>query len=238
MAPATSNSRPSRSPSSVRPEPPAGAAFRGWPPEAIHFWEGLEADNSKTYWTAHRQLYEDAVRAPMEALGLACADVGPFRIFRPYRDVRFSRDKSPYKTHIGAVTESDGGTAYYVQHSAAGLYVAAGFYHLAADQLERYRKAVAGDAGEEVEGVLAALRRAGYEIGGEALKSAPRGYPRDHPRIGLLRHKGLYMGAAFRPTRWLSTRSVLDRVRTVWSDAAPLAAWLERHVGPSTLPPE
>ena len=125
MAPATSNSRPSRWPSSARPEPPERTAFRGWPPEAIHFWEGLEADNSRMYWTAHRQLYEDAVRAPMEALGLACADIGPFRIFRPYRDVRFSRDKSPYKTHIGAVTESEGGTAYYVQHSAAGLFVAA-----------------------------------------------------------------------------------------------------------------
>ena len=238
MAPATSNSRPSRSPSSARPEPSGPAPFRGWPPEAVLFWEGLEADNSKTYWTAHRQLYEDAVRAPMEALGAACADVGPFRIFRPYRDVRFSRDKSPYKTHIGAVTESEGGTAYYVQHSAAGLFVAAGFYHLAPDQLERYREAVAGDPGEELETVLAALRRAGYQVGGQALKSAPRGYARDHPRIALLRHKGLYAGAGFPPARWLSTRSVLDRVRKVWSDAGPMAAWLERHVGPSTLPPD
>lgn len=213
-------------------------AFRGFPPEALEFWEGLEADNSKSYWTAHKDLYESAVRGPMEALLEASSDLGSFRVFRPYRDVRFSKDKSPYKTAMGAVTESEGGTLYYVQLSAQGLYAASGYYHLAPDQLERYREAVAGDSGAELEPVVGALERAGYELGAaETLKTVPRGYPKDHPRAGLLRHKGLIAGRAFPLARWLHTKSAIDRVRKVWADAAPLAAWLDRHVGPSRLPP-
>jgi uncharacterized protein (TIGR02453 family) len=213
--------------------------FRGFPPEALEFWEGLEADNSKSYWTAHKDVYESAVRAPMEAFLDSCSDLGSFRIFRPYRDVRFSKDKSPYKTAMGAVTESEGGSLYYVQLSAQGLYAAAGYYHLASDQLDRYREAVAGDAGAALEPVVAGLERAGYEIGAaETLKTVPRGYPKDHPRARLLRHKGLIVGRAFPPARWLHTKAALERVRRAWADAGPLSAWLDHHVGPSRLPPE
>ena len=213
-------------------------AFRGFPPEALDFWAGLEADNSKSYWTAQRDLYEAAVREPMEAFLEACADLGPFRIFRPYRDVRFSKDKTPYKTHIGAVTESEGGGLYYVQLSATGLFAASGYHGMAPDQIERYRAAVAGDAGEVLQAAVAALEKARYEIGGEALKTVPRGYPKDHSRAKLLRHKGVTVGKTFPPARWLHTKAALERVRKVWADAEPLHAWLDRHVGPSTLPPD
>ena len=216
----------------------AVAAFRGFPPEALDFWAGLEAENSKAYWTTHKELYEQAVRAPMEAFLAACEDLGPFRIFRPYRDVRFSRDKTPYKTHIGAVTETEGGALYYVQLSASGLFAAAGYHQMASDQVERYRAAVAGDAGEELDAVVRALVKARYEIGGEALKTVPRGFDRDHPRAKLLRHKGVTMAKAFPPAKWLHTKAALERVRKVWADAGPLNAWLDRHVGPSTLPPD
>jgi len=211
--------------------------FQGWPPEALEFYEGLEADNSKAYWTAQRDIYEQSVRAPMEALAAACADLGPFKLFR-YRDVRFSRDKTPYKTAIGAVTEREGGAVLYVQLSADGLFAAAGYHHMASDQVERYREAVASEAGAELQPVLAALEQGGYDVGGEELKVTPRGYPRDHPRARLLRHKGLTMGKLFPPARWLHTKAALDRVRKVWADARPLSAWLEHHVGPSALPPE
>lgn len=155
--------------------------FKGFPPEALDFWAGLEADNSKSYWTANKDVYERGVRGPMEALAEECAGFGSFKIFRPYRDVRFSRDKSPYKTHIGAVTEGEGGSLYYVQLSATGLFAASGYYMLAPDQLERYRAAVVDDrSGPEVEALVADLEAAGYEVGAhETLKTAPRGFPRD-----------------------------------------------------------
>ena len=78
-------------------------AFKGWPVEALEFYEGLEADNSKVYWTEHKDTYTTAVHGPMAALLSDLADeFGEGRIFRPYRDVRFSADKSPYKTSIAA----------------------------------------------------------------------------------------------------------------------------------------
>jgi uncharacterized protein (TIGR02453 family) len=215
-------------------------SFRGWPPEAITFYEGLEADNSKAYWAAHKATYEEDVRAPLQALADEVrGEVGELRIFRPYRDVRFSKDKAPYKTGAAAAGELEGGSLVYVMLSAAGLFVASGHYRPAADQLERFRAAVADDrAGSALEATVAGLRKAGYEIGGQALKVAPRGFPRDHPRVELLRHKGVTAGRTFAPAKWLGTAKAKDRVLDTWRGAAPLHEWLDRHVGPSTLPPE
>ena len=163
-------------------------AFKGWPADALEFYEGLEADNSKVYWTEHKDTYTTAVHAPMAALLSDLAgEFGDGRIFRPYRDVRFSADKSPYKTSIAATVGSG-----YVQLSADGLIAGAGQYHLAPDQLERYRQAVAGDApGPPSKQTIADLTNAGIDVHGtDALKTAPKGYPKDHPRVELLRYRG------------------------------------------------
>jgi uncharacterized protein (DUF2461 family) len=77
--------------------------FRGFPEEALIFFEGLEADNSKPYWTDHKDSYDEHVRAPVLALLAELEDeFGAGKIFRPYRDVRFSKDKTPYKTNVAA----------------------------------------------------------------------------------------------------------------------------------------
>jgi uncharacterized protein (TIGR02453 family) len=215
-------------------------AFGGWPAEAFELYAGLEADNSRAYWQAHRDVYDDAVRAPFAALSDAVAKrYGPLRLFRPNRDTRFSRDKAPYKTAAAAMTESDGGSSYYVQISAEGVFVGCGMYHLMTDQLERFRAAVDdGRAGSQVARIVAALEAKQYDIGAsEALKTAPRGYAKDHPRVELLRRKGLVMSRAFPLAKWMHTPKVLDRITTVWDDAKPLNKWLDQHVGPSTLPP-
>jgi uncharacterized protein (TIGR02453 family) len=213
--------------------------FRGWPAEALAFYRGLEADNSKAYWLANKARYDEHVRRPMEELcELLEPTYGRFHIFRPNRDVRFSRDKSPYKTAMAAVTEGEGGEAYYVQLSAAGLFVASGYYRMAADQLTRYRSAVDDRrTGPMLERALAELRAHGYEVGGEALKTAPRGFARDHPRVALLRHKGVTVGRTYGPARWLSTRACRTRITDVWSAAVAVNRWLNRHVGPTTEPP-
>ena len=165
-------------------------AFSGWPEEALDFYDGLAADNTKTWWTAHKAIYTDKVLRPMTDLAEElAAEFGEPKIFRPYRDVRFSPDKTPYKTHIGAVI---GGTGY-VQLSAEGLGAGAGMWEMNPEQLARYREAVAGDRlGAELEEIVAELEKADVTVHGHgALKSAPRGYPADHPRITLLRYKGL-----------------------------------------------
>jgi hypothetical protein len=79
-------------------------SFQGWPEEALEFYEGLEADNSRTYWLAHKDVYDGSVLLPMTELMAELEPAhGESKIFRPYRDVRFSKDKSPYKTAIGAL---------------------------------------------------------------------------------------------------------------------------------------
>src|SRR5258707_5584711 len=162
-------------------------SFQGWPEEALDFYEGLEADNSKAYWTTHKAIYEEKVRGPMaELLEEVATGFGETKVFRPSRDVRFSPDKSPYQTHIGALV-GDG----YIQLSANGLAAGSGMHGMAPDQLESYRQAVASDkTGEELARIISGIERQEIAVHGrDALKSAPRGYPADHPRIWLLRYK-------------------------------------------------
>jgi uncharacterized protein (TIGR02453 family) len=214
--------------------------FKGWPDVALRFYVGLEADNSKAYWTAHRDEYEESVRVPFLALSEAVErEFGPLRVFRPYRDTRFSKDKTPYKTAAAAVTESQGGAAYYVMVNAEGLYAGSGYYHLAPDQLERYRAAVADPRrGPKLASAVAALRKKKYDVDArESLKRVPRGFDAEHPRAELLKKKGIHVGRSFGAPKWLHTPGALDRVVTAWRDASPVNRWLDRHVGPSTAPP-
>jgi uncharacterized protein (TIGR02453 family) len=209
-------------------------AFRGWRAESLEFFEGLEADNSKSYWQRNKAVYETLVRAPMEELLAELApEWGEGRIFRPYRDIRFSSDKSPYKTNIAAMI-GDG----YVQLTAEGLGAGSGMWEMAADQLERYRQAVDEDrAGGKLTRLVAKARAAGLEVTGhETLKTAPKGYPKDHPRIELLRCKGLITWREWPAGAWLGTRRAKDRVAEFFRLSKPLNDWLRTNVGPSALP--
>jgi uncharacterized protein (TIGR02453 family) len=206
-------------------------AFGGWPDEALEFYEGLAADNTKTYWTKHKQTYDSCVLGPMTELVAELApEFGEGKIFRPYRDVRFSKDKTPYKTHIGAMVGHG-----YVQFSAQGLAAGQGMYHLEPAQLERYRQAVAEDrTGTELTKVIAEVEGHGLEVHGrDALKSAPRGYPADHPRIDLLRYKGLIAWQEWPAAAWLGTAAAADRITGFLRAAHPLSTWLAEHVGSS-----
>ena len=211
-------------------------AFRGWPAEALEFYEGLEADNSKTYWQANKAVYEEHVLAPMQALLEELEpEFGAAKIFRPYRDVRFSKDKTPYKTAIAA-TLVEGG---YVHLDSGGLGAGSGMYHLAADQLERFRRAVDDDAtGTDVAALVATARDAGMDVAAhDVLKLAPKGYPKDHPRIDLLRQKGLITWQQWPAGKWLGTAKAKDRVVDFLRASGPINEWLHTNVGPSDLPP-
>jgi uncharacterized protein (TIGR02453 family) len=205
--------------------------FSGWSAEAVEFFNGLQADNTKAYWTAHKALYEASVREPMaELLGDLSGEFGPGRISRPYRDVRFRADKSPYKTEIYATFDRGG----YVKFGADGLTAALGYFMMTTAQLERYRHAVDGETeGAQLAGVVERLRAEGIEVGGgQTLKSAPRGYPKDHPQIGLLRYKGLISWRHWPVAPWLSTAEAKDHVAGFLRIAAPLQHWLDQMVGP------
>ncbi|HXV93126.1 MAG TPA: DUF2461 domain-containing protein [Pseudonocardia sp.] len=205
-------------------------AFTGFGEDAVEFYDGLLADNSKAYWSDRKPVYERDVRGPMEAL---LADLEPEfgrgKIFRPYRDVRFSADKTPYKTHTGATAGP-----FYVQVSAEGLMAAGGYYQMSSDQVSRYRTAVDDERrGEDLASRLARIEAAGLTVSGERLKSRPRGVDPTHPRLELLRHRSLYAWRSWPPDDVLHSAEARERVAATWRVLAPLVEWLADHVGPS-----
>ena len=206
--------------------------FSGIPIAALDFYEDLAADNSKAFWTAHKEVYDAKVREPIVALLAELEEeFGSAKIFRPYRDVRFSKDKTPYKTAQGAFVGVTPGLGYYVQIDAAGLYLGGGYHHSSPEHVSRFRTAVDDEIrGGELEKILAGLTAAKFEIGGERLKTVPRGYPADHPRIDLLRHKSLTAGKALGAPKWLETKRTVTEVRKSWQAVRPLVEWLDRVV--------
>jgi len=206
------------------------AAFRGWSEACQRFFIGLELDNSKRYFDANREAYELEVKGPMVALmDSLAADYGDGKIFRANRDIRFSKDKSPYKTNIAAPAGMNG-RGGYISLDARGLTVAAGRYELTPQQLNKYRKKVAADStGAPLAAIVAKLEKAGYGIGGQALKRVPAGWPQDHPRARLLKHKILYIYKNLGLQPWLGTPAARRQILKVWTDATPLNVWLKRN---------
>jgi uncharacterized protein (TIGR02453 family) len=208
----------------------------GFSPAATQFFEDLEDQNTREFWLAHKDMFEREVRGPMAALlDSLPEEYQPFKVFRMNRDIRFSADKSPYKTMHGAAHGMPG-AVHYLHLDASGLMVACGSYMMPSDELERFREAVAADtSGGELEEILAGLRRRRSlrlsPGGAEPLKTAPRGYPRDHPRADLLRQKGLI---AMR-TRAASELQNGARLRTfvveTFEMCADLTDWLRHYVG-------
>jgi uncharacterized protein (TIGR02453 family) len=214
------------------------STFTGFPVRALDFYDDLEVENTKAFWDEHRRTYDDDVRAPMQALVAALEpEFGTAKVFRPYRDVRFSHDKTPYKTHQGAVVHADGaGTgAWYVQISAEGLTVAGGSWRLESDQVARYRRAVADELqGPRLQAEVDRLATAGWDIRGEKLSRVPAGFSKDAERLELLRHKSLHAARTWEPVEWLHQRRALEEVRTAWRDLRTLNAWLADNIGATT----
>jgi uncharacterized protein (TIGR02453 family) len=205
-------------------------SFTGFPVAALDFYDDLEVDNTRSFWEAHRSVYEEAVKTPMLALTAELEpEFGSAKVFRPYRDVRFAKDKTPYKEHQGAFVAAGPATGWYVEISARGLRTGAGFYDASSDRLAAYRAAV-DDArtGKALERLLGKLEQDGWQVGGDRVKTAPRGWTVEHPRIGLLRHRSLTVGRShgFEPV--IHTPQLVDVVRNDWRALRPLVGWLDR----------
>ena len=208
-------------------------SFSGFPAEAFAFYEGLEADNSKSYWAAHKAVFDSCVAAPMQELLDELQPVfGAAKMFRPYRDVRFSKDKSPYKTRQYAVVHlGDAGIAgLYVGIDADGLHLGGGLYQASTEQARRMRAAIAEDrTGRELRKILDTLQGQGFELAGEQLKRVPKPWDDTHPRADLLRYKALTAHVHQPPDPWVNTRKAKDEVVTRWKALGPLNAWMGAH---------
>lgn len=210
--------------------------FTGLHPDAVAFYRELAEHNDKGWWAANKERYEQHVRGPFEALAeLLGAEFGPVKIFRPYRDVRFSADKTPYKDHIGMVTQG-GGALHYLQLGADGLLAAGGMYEATPAQLARFRGIVDdvrlyGD----LEATLEELADLGFTpILTDSLATAPRGFRVDHPRIQLLRLKRLAVQSRLGIEDWMWTPAALDRIAQAWRGVSIWCDWLGENVQAAT----
>jgi uncharacterized protein (TIGR02453 family) len=207
--------------------------FTGFTEAALDFYDDLELDNSKSFWEAHKDVYATSVKAPMSALTAALEpDFGPAKVFRPYRDVRFAKDKTPYKTNQGAFVGAGPACGWYVEIAARGVRTGAGFYDASASDLGRIRASITDETkGKQLQKILATLERAGFEVGGDRLKTSPRGYAADHPRIELLRHRSLTVMKDYGFEPIIHTPELLDAVRADWKAARPLVEWVSARLG-------
>jgi uncharacterized protein (TIGR02453 family) len=205
------------------------SAFAGWKGDFKGFFLGLQMNNSKAYFESHRKQYEQDVKAPMVALLADLeAEFGAARLSRPNRDIRFSADKSPYKTNIYASTSAGG----YVALDADGLVAGGGRHMMEPSDLVNFREAVAAKgSGEKIATIVSALRTKGYEVAGQELKRVPSPHPQDHPRGDLLKHKRLIYWRRWAIEPWIATPKALERVSVAWVDGRDLEGWLSRHLG-------
>jgi uncharacterized protein (TIGR02453 family) len=220
--------------------------FAGMPDEGLAFLEDLEEHNSKEFFDPRKRLFTEQVQAPFTALveaaaarlGRSLPGLGRPKVFRIYRDLRFSKDKTPYKTSMSASVpwtargEGDAGgigTGFYVNVGPAGLYVASGLYHPGRPELERFRAAVADQGtGEELEAILRTAAAKGLEPWLDPLQRMPKPYPADHPRAHLLKARSLVLNRQHERAPWLHTAELLDRLVADWKAMVPFARWLDR----------
>lgn len=216
-------------------------AFTGFDPDALQFYAELRLHNTKEWWAANRARYDAHVQAPFQQLAESLEDeFGSLKVFRPQRDVRFSADKSPYKLQIGMVTQAP--AAHYMQLAENGILTGGGAYSVPVPALARFRELVDDDAtAARLEGVLAELDRKQFApMSDDALRTAPRGYRVDHPRIALLRLRRLAVGRHDAPADWMWTPDALEQIRERWRAVSTWCTWLEENLGDrlvAELPP-
>lgn len=208
--------------------------FEGIPDAAFRFYAELEDNNNREWWLEHKGTYDTAVKQPLTLLLAELEpDFGPAKIFRPNRDIRFSQDKSPYKTAQGAFASPQEGVGFYIQVSADGLLIGGGYHSHTPAQLARFRSAVDAPAsGEALQEIVNAISAAGFAVEGEKLKTVPKGYDKDHPRAELLKHKSLSAGVTFSEAEWLATAGVKQEVASRWEQLRPLVEWVSEHAAP------
>jgi len=221
------------------------ARFDGFADRDARFFRSLARNQRRDWFEAHRREYEQGWLAPMKALLGEIRDridpmlphhpLGAPKVFRIHRDVRFAKDKSPYKTHIGGYVPLEGTgngpsgvTALYAHIGATEVFVASGQYMMDPPQLARFREAVQDERrGPEIVAILRKLRRAGFVPGShDVLQRVPRGIDPDHPRADLLKRKGLIVSFPALPRELLTTRQLVNWLAAHVKRTVPLVGWL------------
>lgn len=214
--------------------------FSGFNDDIFNFLRGLEVHNSKAYWAEHQAVWQGQVRPAMQAL---LTDLTPYfgniRMYRPNRDIRFSHDKSPYKTWVGITTQGTGpgGIGLFFAIEPYGVRFSAGSSAFASDQIKEFRRALDNPvAGNEFLRIKQAIEAHGNIVmsgKNPQLQRVPKDYDADHPRAEYLKWRGAVMRKRFELEDWVYQPSLVDKVTEIWSQGLPLVEWIQTNVGPT-----
>lgn len=223
--------------------PKAAPAFAGFDRDALQFLHELSVEMNREWFEANKARYQARWVTPMMALledvrgrlvkTYAPLRLGPAKIFRIYRDTRFSKDKAPYKTHVsGFIPLREHCVALYIHLGVDEEFVGAGTYYFEPEQLPRWRKLVAADkTGKQLAAMVGKLRKRKFEVGGhEDYKKVPKGFAPDHPRAEFLKMRGLTAGPPAIPRGLLHKPGLADWLVEQSKAMAPLVSWLYRNV--------
>lgn len=203
--------------------------FHGFGPGLIDFYLALEQHNNREWFQANRASYDSEVGSPLKALAHELeSQYPPVKVFRPFRNNRFWPELPPLNEHASLVANAGAMAILYLRIDADGMLVNGGSHQLDRAQISRFRSIVATDEGAaKVRSLLAEAASAGFAINEESkLKSAPRGYSKDHPHIDLLRLRSLSLSRHYPPGPWLTTRESLDLIVGGWQTVMPWVQWL------------
>jgi len=224
--------------------PKPAPAFAGFDRDALQFLHELSLEMNREWFEANKARYQARWVTPLTALlddvrarlakTYAPIKLGPPKIFRIYRDTRFSKDKTPYKTHVAGMISLREGCAALYMHLGIGdeEFVGAGTYYFEPNQLPRWRKVVAADkTGKEIAAIVAKLRKRKFEVGGhEDYKKVPKGFAPDHPRAEFLKMRGLTAGPPSIPRGLIHKPAFADWLVEQGKAMAPMTSWLYRNV--------
>jgi uncharacterized protein (TIGR02453 family) len=217
--------------------------FEGFPSEGIDFLKQLKRNNNRPWFEKHREEYESYVKLPMQSLIAALQphfqrfapefDLNPKRsLFRVYRDIRFSSDKTPYKTHVAAHFVVRGkpkgveGLGYYLHIEPGEVFLGGGIYMPDGGQLKNIRHSIDANAN----GFLSILRNKKFisvfkKLEGEKLKRIPKGYDPDHPMAEWLKQKQIFVGVEWQEAK-CNREEFVGEIAAVCEAAAPLVRFL------------
>lgn len=222
--------------------------FDGFPDEGIRFLKRLKRNNNRNWFEKNKGDYETYVKLPMQSLIVELQphieSIGPEfeahpkrSLFRIHRDIRFSKDKRPYKTHVAAQFVPRGGakgvsgSGFYLHIEPGEVYIGAGTYMPDGDQLKKIRKAIA-DKPDKFLGIInsEAFKRRFKNLEGDKLQRVPAGYPPDHPMSEWLKQKQFFVWLELPESAAKSSRFA-KRVVEIFEDAYPLVRFLNNAMG-------
>ena len=214
------------------------AAFRGFSDDALTFLQDLRANNERAWFNDHKSIYEQAIKQPAAAFSSAMTATleeltktpHGYKIFRIHRDVRFSKDKTPYNTHLHIAflpaIDMRSKPCWFFGLDPAKLTLGTGVFAFDKADLDGFRARILGDDGVALATMTDKLTRQGIRLGKPDLKRVPSGYPKDHPRADFLCHKGLSAWIDHPDPAIATSETVVDQCMTDFTTLKPIYDWL------------